>query len=113
MAKLMSAAICLRLRQDCCMVSRYTTADFLPIRIYNIIVSLDRKECMYVYIYNHVLILISSLFKDNEQSLQLLCKNYAEDRARELNHNSDVYQLVKTEEDDGVVKVGEIETVLQ
>ena len=67
--------------------------------------------CMYIY--NYGLILISSLFKDNEPSLQLLCKNYAEERARELNHNSDVYQLVKIEEDDGVAKVGEIETVLQ
>ena len=69
-----------------------------------------------MYIYNYGIILISSLFKDNEQSLQLLCKNYAEERKRELNHDSessDVYQLVKIEEDDGVAKVGEIETVLQ
>ena len=48
-----------------------------------------------MYIYNYGIILISPLFKDNEQSLQPLCKNYAEDRARELNHNSDVYQLDK------------------
>ena len=49
------------------------------LRIYKIMASLDRKNCLYVnlhvyryvsiYKFNHGLILISSLFKDNEQYL--------------------------------------------